>query len=82
MNSSELSSEALDALTPREHDVFALLLKGMKEKNIALALGINRSGVGFFTKKIYKKLGVHSKPELIIRYAENANQSSDEGEKA
>ncbi len=56
-------------LTPREQKVFVLLLKGMKGKDIAAALGISLSGVGFFTKKIYKKLKVHSKPELIIRYA-------------
>ena len=82
MNSDELSSGIMDTLTTRERDVFTLLLKGMKEKDIALALGISRSGVGFFTKKIYKKLRVHSKPELIVQYAVNTNQSSDEGEKA
>lgn len=76
------SSGPMDALTPRERDVFALLLKGIKEKDIAAALGISRSAVGFFTKKIYKKLGVHSKPELIVRYAVNTNQLFDEGEKA
>ncbi len=55
-------------LTPREREVFQLLLKGMKEKEIAGALHISRSGVGFFTKRIYKKLDVNSKPELILRY--------------
>ncbi len=54
MNSAELSSGIMDTLTTRERDVFTLLLKGMKEKDIALALGISRSGVGFFTKKSIK----------------------------
>lgn len=55
-------------LTPREREIFRLLLKGMKEKDAAAALSISRSGVGYFTKKIYRKLGVNSKPELILRY--------------
>lgn len=82
MNNVELPSKIMDILTRREREVLTLLLKGMKERDIALALGISCSGVGFFTKKIYKKLGVHSKPELIVRYAVNANQSFAEEEKA
>lgn len=53
----------MDTLTPREHDVHPLLLKGMKGKDIAFALGISCLGAGFFTKR----LRAHSKPELIIR---------------
>lgn len=82
MCNDNLSSDAADTLTPGEHNVFTFLLKGMKEKDIASALDISRSGVGFFRKEIYKKLGVHSKPELIIRYAANINPSSNKGEKA
>lgn len=57
-------------LTPREKQVFALLLTGTKRKDIARKLDISESTVGFFTKKIYKKLGVNSKPELIVRFHE------------
>lgn len=79
MNIYKDSSGETVTLTPRERDVFLLLIRGMKEKDIAAALGISRSGVGFFTKRIYRKLGVNSKPALIVRYG---NFGKIEGEKS
>ena len=55
-------------LTNREQQVFNLLLEGVQTADIAEKLSITKNTVKYFTKRIYKKLGVYSKPELIIRY--------------
>lgn len=65
------SGEKLDpatSLTPREGEVFQLLLQGMKAREIACELSISPSGVNYFVKRIYKKLQVRSRVELVIRY--------------
>ncbi len=55
-------------LTSREGEVFHLLLQGLKAKEIAHQLSITPSGVNYFVKRIYKKLQVKSRVELILRY--------------
>jgi len=54
--------------TNRERQVFNLLLEGRQAKDIAEKLGVTKNTVGYFTKRIYKKLDVKSKSELIVRY--------------
>lgn len=78
--------DAVATLTPREKQIFYMLLEGMKAKEIAQQASISVSGANYFVKQIYRKLGVSYKAELILRYfslrsAEHTNQSSDEGEK-
>lgn len=60
--------ERLDALTPREHDVFLLLVEGYTIKESAQQLGISYSAVNGNMTAIYKKLGIKSRAELIIQY--------------
>lgn len=55
-------------LTPREGEVFHLLLQGLKAREIALIMAISPSGVNYFVKRIYKKLQVKSRVELILKY--------------
>lgn len=63
---SPLASIASEArLTPRELDVLELLAKGRSMPYIEDALSISYSTVNSHTAKIYQKLGVHSKQELI-----------------
>ena len=57
-------------LTPREKQVFYMLLEGMKAKEIALNASISVSGANYFIKKIYRKLNVNTKTELVLRYFE------------
>jgi len=57
-------------LTPREKQVFYMLLEGMKAKEIALNASISISGANYFIKKIYRKLNVNTKTELVLRYFE------------
>ncbi len=55
-------------LTPRELDVFRLLLEGYTLQETARQLGVKYSTVNTHMSAIYKKLGVNSRAELIIRY--------------
>ena len=55
-------------LTPREKDVFALLMQNMPLKTIALELGITFNTVNSHYRSIYRKLGITSKGELFMKY--------------
>jgi len=63
----------INNLTSRERQVFDLLAEGWKTENIAEKLSITKNTVKYFTKRIYKKLDVTSKPELIVRYRFSPN---------
>ena len=58
-------------LTNREQPIFNLLMEGRKIEYVAEQLSITKNTVKYFTKRIYKKLNVNSKPELIVRYQNN-----------
>ena len=58
----------MNNLTNRERQVFNLLVKGRKTGDIAEELSITKNTVKYFIKRIYKKLEVKSKPELIVRH--------------
>lgn len=55
-------------LTPREHDLYLLLLEGFTLKESAKQLSIKYSTANSHMSGIYKKLGVNSRAELIINY--------------
>ncbi len=67
---TEYTSEpdAVMTLTLREKEVFYMLLKGMKAREIASKISISLCGANYFIKQIYRKLDVNSKIELVIRY--------------
>ena len=58
----------LQTLTPRESEVFGLLVQGKKLREIAEALNVQYSTVNTHQKSIYKKLGVNSRAECILLY--------------
>jgi len=58
----------LSSLTPRERQVFNLLIQGQTLSKIAESLGIKYTTVNSHQKKIYKKLNVNSRVECILRY--------------
>lgn len=64
-------SEALARapLTPREKDVVALLVGGSSTRDIAARTGLTVATVHTYLKRIYPKLGVHSRVELVARMA-------------
>lgn len=52
-------------LTPRETQVLALVLTGKDSPAIAAALGLTDNTVRTHRKNLYRKLGIHSKQELV-----------------
>lgn len=59
-------------LTPRERDVVSLLVAGSSTREIAAETGLTISTVNTYLKRIFSKLGVHSRVELIARMAGTA----------
>ena len=57
-------------LSPREAQVFRRLMEGAKMRDIADELSIKTSTVNGYCGEVYKKLGVNSKAQLILRYSE------------
>jgi DNA-binding CsgD family transcriptional regulator len=57
-------------LTPRERDLYLLLLEGFTLKESAEQLLIKYSTANTHMTGIYKKLGVKTRAELIINYRE------------
>ncbi len=58
----------LSGLSKRELDVFAHLLTDKTQAQIAAELFISHSSVHFHCKNIYKKLGINSRKQLLIKY--------------
>lgn len=52
-------------LTPRERDVVARLVAGASTRDISKAMGLTVSTVNTYMKRIFAKLGVHSRVELV-----------------
>jgi len=58
----------LAKLTPREHEILALLSKGDLVKEIADTVGISNWTVQGHVKSIFEKLKVHTRTEAVIKY--------------
>lgn len=57
------SAEPDETLTPREREVLALIGRGMRNLEVAKALGLAESTVASYIKAIYRKLGISSRAE-------------------
>ena len=58
----------LENLSKRELEVFAQLLTDKTQALIAEELYMTHSSVHFHCKNIYKKLGISSRKQLLIKY--------------
>lgn len=58
----------LGKLSRRELEVFAHLLTDKTQAQIAEELFITHSSVHFHCKNIYRKLGIKSRKQILIRY--------------
>jgi DNA-binding CsgD family transcriptional regulator len=56
-------------LTPREKQIFTLLLTEYSAKQIAIELKISISTVNFHTANLYRKLEIQSRTELFAKYS-------------
>lgn len=61
-------SREIARLTPREHEILALMSKGYQAKEIADALGISIWTVHGHTKSTFEKLNVHTRTEAVVKY--------------
>ncbi len=55
------------SLSPREKQIFRLMLEGDSRKEIANILELSEATISQYVKNLYKKLGVHSRGELGAR---------------
>jgi len=56
-------------LSPRQQELFIMLLKGISPKEIANNLNIAYNTLLYHQKKLYNKLEVHNIQELMAKYA-------------
>ena len=64
----EQAKATIEGLTPREHEVLALLAEGKTNDEIAAALKISRHTVARHRENLMSKLELHSRSELV-KYA-------------
>lgn len=64
---SPAAAEGDERLTAREQEVLELLVAGFSYKEIARELGISQSTVGTYVQRIYEKLHVSSRREIMDR---------------
>jgi DNA-binding CsgD family transcriptional regulator len=57
----------LEVFTRRERQVAELLCVGLSDLNIARRLGISEHTVGSHLTRVFRKLGVHSRAEMVAR---------------
>lgn len=69
-------TELLRCLTPRERDIFDLILKGRSTSDISQLLSLSKGTIKNCILRIYKKSGMDSKRTFIQRYAFRATPSA------
>jgi DNA-binding NarL/FixJ family response regulator len=72
------------ALTGREAQLVALLAHGLKNKEIAAALGVSEGTIKVYMSKLFQKLGVKDRFELALYGLKNLmpNRTSDDRQPA
>lgn len=68
--------EPRNNFSEREKEVIKLLLQGKSNKQIALLLDISQNTVEYHLKNIYKKLGVNSRVEAVLRLGKSVGDVS------
>ena len=73
LTQGEIAAQPNPALTgihfsPREKEVLDLLLKGLSFRDISNELHLSISGVKHHSQNIYRKLGIQSRTELLVKY--------------
>ena len=63
----QFTGDRRKSLTPREHEVYELLIQGLRNREIGRLLFIEESTVKAHSHHIYDKFGVHSRAALIVQ---------------
>ena len=69
VETEEINKKEKLNLTPREQEIFTLLLKGTSPKEIGYTLKISYETVHHHQKNMYRKLGIQSIQELFAKYS-------------
>ena len=81
VSSTDLARQLLEAmrgcgeatqpvLSEREQDILTRLEEGMRDKEIASSLGLSVHGVRYHMRKLFAKLGVHTRADAVRRASE------------
>jgi DNA-binding NarL/FixJ family response regulator len=62
---AEVDSAALERLSSREREIAVLVLDGFRDKEIAARLRLATSTVSNYLQRIYRKLDVRGRTELV-----------------
>lgn len=68
-------ARALTVLSPKEAEISRLVAKGMLNKTIADVLGISKYTVAAHLRRIYAKLGIHSRTALVTALLDSTNRA-------
>ena len=68
--------DILSVLTPKEREVTEFICMGYTNKDIAKIMFISENTVKDHTKKIYPKMGVHSRFELATLVSKNRSEDN------
>jgi len=68
VETEEINKKEKLNLTPREQEIFTLLLKGISPKEIGYTLKISYDTVHHHQKNLYRKLSIQSIQELFAKY--------------
>lgn len=68
-----LNSRGLQILTPREEQVVALVAEGLSNRDVALELDLSQHTVKKYLFRIFDKLGVSSRVELVLYAVKNGD---------
>lgn len=69
-----VTAKGTDLLTPREEQVVALVADGMSNREVAVELGLREHTIKTYLFRIFEKLGISSRVELVL-YAMNHGKS-------
>lgn len=72
---AQASASEMEALSPREYEILALLAKGKLYKEIADQLGIALGTVRTHQRRIYEKLHVQSRTEATVKFLRSEPKS-------
>ncbi len=74
----QASQASWSSLSPRERSVAELVITGLRNREIAVRLGITEGTVKVHLYKVYEKLGIRSRTELVLQAKSIAPDRRDE----